>query len=134
MNEEQIRDEARKAANRSQFMSNHIYDHKSYEDGFYEGMNQALHQPPVNSSVRQIETKMKDADIMKLFFDMLKRNGVNVIEEFDEGKEWTIISRIPVGGIGNEENRTLTFCSDNDGNYWRIMGFIGTDFTDEIHK
>ncbi len=44
MNEEQIRDEARKAANRSQFMSNHIYDHKSYEDGFYEGMNQALRQ------------------------------------------------------------------------------------------
>lgn len=42
MNEEEIRDEARKAANRSQFMSNHIYDHKSYEDGFFEGMKQAL--------------------------------------------------------------------------------------------
>jgi predicted Zn-dependent protease with MMP-like domain len=42
MNEEEIRDEARKAANRSQFKSNHIYDHKSYEDGFYEGMMQAL--------------------------------------------------------------------------------------------
>jgi len=44
MNKEEIRDEAIKAANRSQFMSNHIYDHKSYEDGFYEGMNQAIRQ------------------------------------------------------------------------------------------
>lgn len=44
MNEDEIRDEARRAADRSQFMSNHIYDHKSYEDGFYEGMNQALRQ------------------------------------------------------------------------------------------
>jgi hypothetical protein len=51
MNEEEIRDEARKAANRSQFMSNHIYDHKSYEDGFYEGMNQALRQYGVITSV-----------------------------------------------------------------------------------
>lgn len=42
INEEEIRYKARKAANRSKFMSNHIYDHKSYEDGFYEGMNQAL--------------------------------------------------------------------------------------------
>jgi hypothetical protein len=47
MNEEQIRDEARKAANGSQFSSNYRYDHKSYEDGFYEGMTQALSQLPV---------------------------------------------------------------------------------------
>ena len=32
-------------------MSNHIYDHKSYEDGFYEGMNQALRQYGVIGSV-----------------------------------------------------------------------------------
>lgn len=44
MNEEQIRDFAIKAADSSQFMSNHPYDHKSYEDGFYKGMEQALHQ------------------------------------------------------------------------------------------
>ena len=45
MNEEEIRGEARKAADRSQFKSNYIYNHKSYEDGFYEGMSQsfALH-------------------------------------------------------------------------------------------
>lgn len=54
MNEEEIRDEARKAANRSQFMSNHIYDHKSYEDGFYEGMNQALRQYGVMQRSEQL--------------------------------------------------------------------------------
>lgn len=54
MNEEQIRDEARKAANRSQFMGNHIYDHKSYEDGFYEGMNQALRQYGVMQRSEQL--------------------------------------------------------------------------------
>lgn len=54
MNEEQIRDDARKAANRSQFMSNHIYDHKSYEDGFYEGMNQALRQYGVMQRSEQL--------------------------------------------------------------------------------
>ena len=42
MNEEEIREEARKAANLTKFMSNHIYDQKSYEDGFCEGMKQAL--------------------------------------------------------------------------------------------
>ena len=42
MNKEEIADEARKAANRSQFKSNHIYDYKSYEDGFIEGMTQSL--------------------------------------------------------------------------------------------
>ena len=68
---------------------------------------------------------------MQLFFDMLKRNGVNIVEEFDEGKEWTIISK---NLVGNKDNRTLTFCTDNDGNYWRIMGFVGNCFTDDIHK
>lgn len=57
MNEEQIRDEARKAANRSQFKSNHIYDHKSYEDGYYEGMNQALHIAPVVGQSEQLTQK-----------------------------------------------------------------------------
>lgn len=54
MNEEKIRDEARKAANRSQFMSNHVYDHKSYEDGFYEGMSQALRQYGVMQRSEQL--------------------------------------------------------------------------------
>lgn len=54
MNEEEIRDEARKAANRSQFMSNHIYDHKSYKDGFFEGMNQALRQYGVMQQSEQL--------------------------------------------------------------------------------
>lgn len=54
MNEEEIRDEARKAANRSQFMSNHVYDHKSYEDGFYEGMSQALRQYNVSGQREQL--------------------------------------------------------------------------------
>lgn len=54
MNEEEIRDEARKAANRSQFMSNHIYDHKSYEDGFYEGIKQALRQYGVMQRSEQL--------------------------------------------------------------------------------
>jgi hypothetical protein len=40
--EELVRDKARKAADFSQFKSNHIYDHKSYEDGFYEGMMQSF--------------------------------------------------------------------------------------------
>lgn len=35
--DEMIKDEARKAANASQFMSNWIYEHKSYEDGFNKG-------------------------------------------------------------------------------------------------
>lgn len=54
MNEEEIRDEARKAANRSQFMSNHVYDHKSYEDGFYEGMSQALRKYNVSGRSEQL--------------------------------------------------------------------------------
>lgn len=37
-----IKDEARKAANRSQFKSNYKYDHKSYEDAFIEGVKYAL--------------------------------------------------------------------------------------------
>lgn len=44
MNENKIRILARMAANRSQFMSNHIYDHKSYEDGFCEGAKQILYK------------------------------------------------------------------------------------------
>jgi hypothetical protein len=51
-----LRDEARKVANRSQFMSNHIYDHKSYEDGFFEGMNQALRQFSVVGRSEQLAT------------------------------------------------------------------------------
>ena len=54
--------EARKAANRSQFMSNHIYDHKSYEDGFFEGMNQALRQ---FSGVGQSEQLLDDEEELK---------------------------------------------------------------------
>ena len=54
MNEEEIRDEARKAANRSQFKSYRIYDHKSYEDGFYEGMSQALQQYNVSGRREQL--------------------------------------------------------------------------------
>lgn len=74
---------------------------------------------------------MTDRDIMQMFFDMLKRNGVNIEESSDEGKEWTIISDTE---IGNGSNKTLTFCTDGDGDYWRIMGFVGNHFTDEIHK
>ena len=37
-----IKVEARKAADRSQLNSNHIYDHKSYEDGFVEGVHYAM--------------------------------------------------------------------------------------------
>lgn len=58
MNEEQIRDESRKAANRSQFMSNHIYDHKSYEDGFYEGTKQALRQYDVVGQDEYLQEKL----------------------------------------------------------------------------
>lgn len=58
MNEEQIRDEARKAANGSQFSSNYPYDHKSYEDGFYEGMKQALSQPTVGGSASDFEREL----------------------------------------------------------------------------
>jgi len=57
MNEEEIRDEARKAANRSQFKSNHIYDQKSYEDGFYEGMMQALRIHDVSGELAVDECK-----------------------------------------------------------------------------
>jgi hypothetical protein len=73
MNEEQIRDEARKAANRSQFMSNHIYDHKSYEDGFYEGMNQALRQYGV----------MQRSEQLVAFVEWLEANSDNSID-----KDW----------------------------------------------
>lgn len=74
MNEEQIRDEARKAANRSQFMSNHIYDHKSYEDGFYEGMNQALRQPAVMPSLPN-ETDLKQIESAQGIFRTSKNDG-----------------------------------------------------------
>jgi len=59
MNQEEIRDEARKAANRSQFMSNHIYDHKSYEDGYFEGMNQALRQHNVIGRSEQLKALLE---------------------------------------------------------------------------
>ena len=42
--EEEIKQEAIKAANRSQFMSNWIYDHKSYEEGYLIGAKWALSQ------------------------------------------------------------------------------------------
>ena len=41
---EEIKQEAIKAANRSQFMSNWIYDHKSYEEGYLIGAKWALSQ------------------------------------------------------------------------------------------
>jgi hypothetical protein len=78
------------------------------------------------------ESPMTDLQIMELFFGMLKRNGVEVLEEYDNGKEFTIISQFNVGG-GNKENRTLTFCVDESGKYWRIMGYIGDFFTSKVH-
>lgn len=38
----QVKEIARKAANNSQFKSDYPYDHKSYEDGFYDGMLKAI--------------------------------------------------------------------------------------------
>lgn len=74
-----------------------------------------------------------DIEILEEFCAMLRRNGVEVQESYDEGKEFTIISKYPIGGA-NSGNKTLTLCTHEDGSYWRIMGFVGDYFTDEIHK
>ena len=46
-----IKSEAIKAANRSQFKSNRIYDHKSYEDGFIEGAEYAQQSSKVTDEM-----------------------------------------------------------------------------------
>jgi hypothetical protein len=93
------------------------------KDGLYDAEDTLLYVA---------ECQMTDQHIMQLFFNMLKRNGVEVLEEYDKGKEFTIISQFNVGG-GNKENRTLTFCVDESGKYWRIMGYIGDFFTSKVH-
>lgn len=88
MNEEEIRDEARKAADRSQFMSNHIYDHKSYEDGFYEGMNQALRLGVTEKANYEIQ-KLFDKAIKEAVTEALRKHFVgNRRELFDKFYEW----------------------------------------------
>jgi len=95
MNEEEIRDEARKAANRSQFMSNHVYDHKSYEDGFYEGMNQALRQPPVSGSILLKYTEYKKQQALWLQRENSKRtNRGNNTEQFCIQCYWSYLNLI----------------------------------------
>ena len=52
---EEIREEAIKAANRSQFEKNIIYDHKSYEDGFFDGFDNATEITTSELSARHDE-------------------------------------------------------------------------------
>ena len=73
---------------------------------------------------------MKDKEILKVFVDMLKRNGVEVGESYDEGLEYTIKNN-NTRGLNKD---TLTFCLDDEGNFNRIMGFTGDYFSDEIFK
>lgn len=69
MKEEEIRSESIKAANRSQFMSNYIYDHKSYEDGYYEGMKNALEKLFGDNKNRQIKCQCKKAEFTRTVDD-----------------------------------------------------------------
>ena len=62
--EEEIKQEAIKAANRSQFMSNWIYDHKSYEEGYLIGAKWAL------SQVQAIEGR----ELLTKFAEFLNEN------------------------------------------------------------
>lgn len=70
---------------------------------------------------------MTDLEIAKQFFKMLKDNGVDVREDNDNGPEFIIIDSIS----GKE---TLNFCFHETGTYWRIMGYLGDYYSDEIHK
>lgn len=70
---------------------------------------------------------MTDLEIAESFFEMLKKHGVHVKEDFDSGKEFEIFESVT-------DKPTLNFCFHEDGSYWRIMGYIGDYFTDEIHK
>lgn len=74
--------------------------------------------------------KYKDDEITKMFFDMLKRRGVEVVESYDEGMEYTIKSI----ATQNKNNNTLTFCLDDNGVFNRIMGYVGDYFSDEVYK
>ena len=66
-----IKDEARKAANGSQFKSNHIYDWKSYADGFEEG-----------AGVLQTKIKSLEVAIKKVEFERDKlRNYVKSVAD-----------------------------------------------------
>jgi len=75
---------------------------------------------------------MTDLEIAESFFLMLKKHGVTITEDFDCGKEFTVVQSIVYGG--NNKGETITFCFDEEGNYWRIMGYVGDFYTDEIHK
>lgn len=70
---------------------------------------------------------MTDAAIAKMFFEMLKSHGVMVKETRGGGPGWKIFDHVS----GKE---TLEFCFDHPGKYWRIMGFLGEYYSDEIHK
>lgn len=70
---------------------------------------------------------MTDFKIAKKFFEMLKGEGVKVQETNDGGPGFQIFDHI-------SDKPTLEFCFHEDGSYWRIMGFLGDYFSDEIHK
>jgi len=73
-----------------------------------------------------------DAEIAEMFFDMLKRNGVKITKTDDGGPGWIVHEYIGYAKHGTE---TLEFCfHEHDGSYWRIMGYVGDFYTDEIHK
>lgn len=78
---------------------------------------------------------MTDLDLAKKFFAMLKRHGVKIVESYDNGKEFTIREHIGYGmSPNNPHGDILTFCFYEDGGYWRIMGYVGDFYTDEVHK
>ncbi len=70
---------------------------------------------------------MSDLEIAKLFFDMLKRNGVRIEETDDNGPGFKIIDKI-------QGDETIEVCFFDDGSYWRIMGYTERGYSDEIHK
>jgi hypothetical protein len=74
---------------------------------------------------------MTDFDIAHDFFEMLKKNGVDIHLDIEDGLEATIRSRTSQGSNGD----TLTFCFDEEtGEFNRIMGYVGKYYSDEVFK
>jgi hypothetical protein len=71
-----------------------------------------------------------DKEITLDFINMISLKGVKIKYSYDEGNEYTILSNN--SPFPNKE--TLTFCFDDDGNFNRIMGYVGDYFSDEVFK
>lgn len=83
MKELDIKHKAKIAADESQLKSNHKYDHKSYEDGFIEGMNSAIGLETVDESKTDYQLRVKAfrKDLVEYFSNNLI-DGWYRIEKF----------------------------------------------------